>query len=185
MTTVLRAIKPDLPCDTHPRYTAVLTKLFSTSSDVAPLVARVSLGLIMFPHGAQHALGWYGGYGFGGTLEWMTQTLGFPAPFAALAIATELIAPFALVLGFGGRLAALGISGLMLGAASTHASNGFFMNWFGTLPAGAEGYEYHLMALALSIVVILSGSGVLSIDASLASRLTAGRTVRPRTAHAR
>jgi putative oxidoreductase len=158
----------------------MLTKLLSTSPDAAPLVARVSLGLIMFPHGAQHALGWFGGYGFAGTLEWMTGTLGFPAPLAALAIATELVAPFALVLGLGGRLAALGIAGLMLGATSTHLANGFFMNWFGTLPAGSEGFEYHLIALALATVVVLSGSGALSIDAYLARRLGLAGIARPR-----
>jgi len=162
----------------------MLTKLLSTSADVAPAVARASLGLIMFPHGAQHALGWFGGYGFAGTLTWMTETLGFPAPLAALAIATELVAPFALVLGLGGRLAALGIAGLMLGATSTHLPNGFFMNWFGTLPAGAEGFEYHLIALALATVVVLSGSGALSVDAYLAHRLEAARVARPRPAHA-
>jgi putative oxidoreductase len=162
----------------------MLTKLLSTSADVAPTVARASLGLIMFPHGAQHALGWFGGYGFAGTLTWMTDTLGFPAPLAALAIATELVAPFALVLGLGGRLAALGIAGLMLGATSTHLPNGFFMNWFGTLPAGVEGFEYHLIALALATVVVLSGSGALSVDAYLAHRLEAARVARPRPAHA-
>jgi len=101
----------------------------------------------------------------------MTKTLGFPAPLAALAIATELIAPFALLLGLAGRLAALGIIGIMAGAITTHASNGFFMNWFGGLPAGTEGFEYHLLAIGLGIVVALNGSGALSADASLSTRL--------------
>src|ERR671921_98290 len=87
----------------------MLRRLFHTTDDPAPLAARVTLGLVMFPHGAQHALGWFGGYGFSGTLGWMTDTLGFPAPLAALAIVTELVAPFALIFGVGGRLAALGI----------------------------------------------------------------------------
>ena len=156
----------------------LLAPLVETRSDYAPALARVVLGLVMFPHGAQHALGWFGGYGFQGTLHWMTDTIGFPAPLAALAIATELLAPFALVLGLGGRLAALGIAGLMLGAASTHLPNGFFMNWFGTMPAGTEGFEYHLIALALSGVVVLQGSGALSLDRILAGRLD--RTDAPR-----
>lgn len=142
----------------------MLRTLLTTRRDAAPLVARVVLGLVMFPHGAQHALGWFGGYGFHGTLGWMTGTLGFPEPLAALAIVVELVAPFALVLGLGGRLAAAGIIGLMLGAASTHLPNGFFMNWFGTLKPGAEGYEYHLIAMALAGVVAIAGSGALSID---------------------
>ncbi|WP_373047356.1 DoxX family protein [Vulgatibacter sp.] len=147
----------------------MLRRLLSTTNDSGPLIARLVLGFVMFPHGAQHALGWFGGYGFGGTFGWMTETLGFPTPLAALAIVTELIAPIALVLGIGGRYAALGIGGLMLGAASTHVQHGFFMNWFGAMPTGAEGYEYHLLALALSAVVAIKGSGAYSVDGRLFS----------------
>ena len=149
----------------------MLRKLIATNRESAPLVARLVLGLVMFPHGAQHALGWFGGYGFHGTLGWMTGTLGFPAPLAALAIVVELLAPFALVLGLVGRVAAAGIFGLMAVAASTHAPNGFFMNWFGGMKPGTEGYEYHLIALALAAVVAIKGSGVFSIDRLLASRV--------------
>jgi putative oxidoreductase len=101
----------------------------------------------------------------------MTGTLGFPGPLAALALVTELAAPFALLLGLGGRLASLGIVGLMLGAASTHVPNGFFMNWFGTLPAGSEGFEYHILAIALALTVVFAGSGALSVDGLVAQRL--------------
>jgi putative oxidoreductase len=131
---------------------------------------RIALGIIMLPHGAQHALGWFGGYGFSGTLNWMTQDLGFPAPLAALAIVTELLAPIALILGVGSRAAALGVAGIMLGATKTHAANGFFMNWFGSLPAGAEGFEYHLFVLAVAIVVAIQGSGALSVDRWLSTK---------------
>ncbi|HEU6450229.1 MAG TPA: DoxX family protein [Gemmatimonadaceae bacterium] len=142
----------------------MLRSMIATRRGSAPLVARLVLGLVMLPHGTQHALGWFGGYGFHGTLGWMTDTLGFPAPLAAIAIVVELLAPVALVLGLGGRLAAAGIFGLMVGAASTHLPNGFFMNWFGALAPGVEGYEYHLIALALAAVVVIEGSGALSID---------------------
>jgi putative oxidoreductase len=155
------------PSRTLPSAWALLRKLVDTSSDGAAALARLTLGLVMFPHGAQHALGWFGGYGFSGTHVWMTRTLGFPAPLAALAIVVELLAPLALVLGIGGRLAAAGIFGLMLGAASTHLPNGFFMNWFGGLPAGHEGFEYHILVMALSAVVAIKGSGALSIDRRL------------------
>jgi putative oxidoreductase len=142
-------------------------RLLATDGSRASLVARVVLGLVMFPHGAQHALGWFGGYGFSGTHRWMTGTLGFPAPLAALAIIVELLAPFALLAGIGGRLAAGGILGLMLGAASSHRHSGFFMNWFGSLPAGSEGFEYHILAGALALVVMIAGSGALSLDRRL------------------
>jgi putative oxidoreductase len=149
---------------------AIARRLAATTRDAAATIARLALGLIIFPHGAQHALGWFGGYGFSGTHAWMTKTLGFPAPLAALAILTEIVAPFALVLGIGGRLAALGVFGIMLGAASTHWSNGFFMNWFGGLPAGTEGFEYHLLVMALAAVVMVKGSGALSVDLTLGER---------------
>ena len=71
----------------------MLHKLLATANDPAPLIARLMLGFVMFPHGAQHALGWFGGYGFSRTFGWMTETLGFPAPLAAIGIVTELVAP--------------------------------------------------------------------------------------------
>lgn len=149
----------------------MLTRLLDTRDATAPFVARIALAAILFPHGAQHALGWFGGYGFAGTLGWMTGTLGFPAPLAALAIVTELVAPIALLVGLAGRPAALGLAGLMLGALSTHVGNGFFMNWFGQLPAGGEGFEYHLVVIALASVVVLEGSGAFSLDRRLAAAL--------------
>ena len=147
-------------------------KLISTNRDAGALVGRVMLGALLIPHGFQHALGLFGGYGFSGTLGWMTNTLGFPAPLAALAIVTELVAPFALIVGLGGRLAALGLIGLMAGAVSTHVPNGFFMNWFGSLPTAAEGFEYHLVVIGLAAVVGINGSGALSIDRFLTTRFT-------------
>ena len=141
-----------------------MSPVFRTTSSPLPTLARLAVGLILFPHGAQHVLGWFGGYGFHGTLGWMTDTLGFPAVFAVLALITEITAPIALVLGLGGRIAALGVIGLMLGAASTHLANGFFMNWFGALPAGSEGFEYHLLGIALAGIVALGGSGAWSLD---------------------
>jgi putative oxidoreductase len=157
-------------------------KLFATNSDFGALLGRVMLGAVMLPHGLQHAVGMFGGYGFSGTLGWMTNTLGFPAPLAALAIATELVAPFALIFGVGGRLAALGIIGIMAGAASTHAPNGFFMNWFGNLPAGSEGFEYHLVGIALAGIIVVNGSGALSGDRLVTTRWTARTPARTRQA---
>ncbi len=145
-------------------------RILQSSNAPAPLIARLTLALVLFPHGAQHLLGWFGGYGFKGTLGWMTGTAGFPAPLAALAILVEFFAPIALLLGLLGRPAALGIVGLMLGAMSVHVGNGFFMNWFGQLPAGSEGFEYHLIAIALAVTVVLQGSGAWSVDRLLAGR---------------
>jgi putative oxidoreductase len=149
------------------------SRLLRTADNPGPALARLTLAFVFFPHGAQHVLGWLGGYGFHGTLQWMTGTLGFPAPLAVLALITELVAPVALLVGLGGRVAALGLVGLMLGALSTHWSNGFFMNWFGSLPAGQEGYEYHILAMALASTVVLQGSGAWSLDRILGRRAAA------------
>lgn len=145
-------------------------RLIRTDGGFAALTARIVLALVMFPHGAQHVLGWYGGYGFSATLDYMAGTYGFPTPLLALAILTELVAPIALLLGLVGRLAALGIFSVMLVAASTHLEVGFFMNWFGQHAAGSEGYEYHLLAMALSGVLMIAGSGAWSLDEWLTNR---------------
>jgi putative oxidoreductase len=141
-----------------------------TESDGALLVLRVTLAAVLFPHGAQHLLGWFGGYGFAGTHEWMTGTVGIPGVLATLAIVWEFFAPLALFAGAGGRIAALGIIGLMTVAAATHVEHGFFMNWSGTLPAGAEGFEFHLLAIAMAAAIVLRGSGAASVDRILNRR---------------
>ncbi len=144
--------------------------LFQTDAQSGPTVLRLALGAIMLPHGAQHLLGWFGGYGFAGTHVWMTQTLGFPDVLAALAIVTEFLAPLALLVGAASRLAALGIAGIMVGALITHLPNGFFMNWFGRLPAGAEGFEYHLLVLTMAAALVVQGGGALSLDRLITTR---------------
>jgi putative oxidoreductase len=157
--------------DAHPLARAA-HRLIDTKRDPVAALVRVALAVAIFPHGAQHALGLFGGYGFTGTLGWMTGTLGFPRPLAALAIVTELVAPVALLLGAASRLAAAGIIGVMLGAISTHASNGFFMNWFGALPAGGEGFEYHLLVITLCVAVVIAGGGAHSLDRRFTSTAT-------------
>lgn len=156
----------------RPLLARALNKAIATDGDRAATLARLALGLIILPHGLQHALGLLGGYGFSGTLGWMTGTLHFPAPLAALAIITELVAPLLLIAGFAGRVAAAGVVYIMAGAILTHAQAGFFMNWFGTLPAGTEGFEYHLLVVALAAVVAIKGSGASSVD-----RLISGERV--------
>src|SRR6266513_813793 len=104
--------------------------LFKTNDSFVPLIARLALGLVMFPHGAQKALGWFGGYGFSGSMGFFTGQLHIPALFAFLAIAAEFAGSIGLITGFLGRVAAFGIAVNMLVATLTvHAANGFFMNW--------------------------------------------------------
>jgi putative oxidoreductase len=146
----------------------------ATADDRVSLGQRLVLAGIMFPHGAQHALGWFAGYGFSGTYGWMTGMLGIPGPLAALAIVTELVAPLFLVVGLGGRAAAAGLGAILAVAATTHLSNGLFMNWVGA--KAGEGFEYHLLGIALAIGIAVRGSGALSLDRVLFSAGGASRT---------
>jgi putative oxidoreductase len=153
--------------------TSFLDRLLSTDRSHTLLVQRVALGLIMFPHGAQKLLGWFGGYGYAGTMGFFTETMHLPAPLAFLAILAESLGAIGLALGAGTRVAALGIVSVMLGAIfTTHIHVGFFMNWFGGQPG--EGFEYHLLALALAVPLIVRGAGALSVDGFLAERLHSG-----------
>lgn len=144
----------------------MLNAVLQTHEDPAAAIARVTLGLVMFPHGAQHLLGWFGGFGYRGTMDYFAS-LGIPAFLGALAIHTEFFGALALVFGLGGRVAALGILAVMLVAAvRVHLPAGFFMNWLGR--QSGEGFEYHLLAAALALVVIVRGSGAWSLDRLLA-----------------
>ena len=160
MTTCVTTV--DTSFHTERRWS--LSQWLHTDTSLSQTLVRLALAGVLLPHGAQHALGWFGGYGFAGTLQWMTGTLGFPAPLAALGIAVELLGPIALIVGIGSRLAGLALAIFMTAAASTHLPNGFFMNWFGGLPAGHEGFEYHLLAVTLALTVFARGGGAFSID---------------------
>ena len=152
---------------------ALLT-LFKTNDSFIPLIARLTLGIVMFPHGAQKALGWFGGYGFSGTMNFFTGQMHIPALFAFLAIAAEFAGSIGLITGFFSRVSAFGIAVNMLVATLTvHAANGFFMNWFGNQKG--EGFEFQILAVGLSLVVILSGAGKWSVDRLLAGRLDVQR----------
>jgi putative oxidoreductase len=147
--------------------------LFKTNDDVSPLILRVLLAAVMFPHGAQKALGWFGGFGFEGTMEFFTRTMHIPAPLALLAVAAEFLGPVALVLGLGSRIAAFGIGTTISVAALTVAlPNGFFMNWFGNQKG--EGFEYHILMAAIAIAVVIQGGGKWALD-SVIHRYLAGR----------
>jgi putative oxidoreductase len=143
-----------------------LRKLLSTPNDLTLTLVRLVLGIVFFAHGAQKMLGWFGGYGFQGTMGFFTHS-GIPAPLAFLAICAEFFGGLGLIFGLLSRIAAFGIMVNMLVAIATvHRFNGLFMNWFGNQKG--EGYEYHLLAIALCLVVMIKGAGALSIDRALA-----------------
>jgi len=145
----------------------MLRKFLSTDNDPAALVMRLALGLVFFAHGGQKVLGWWGGYGASATIQGFAK-MGLPPVVTVLIMAAELGGGILLILGFLTRLAALGIGCVMAGALFlVHAKVGFFMNWAGTQKG--EGFEYHILALALALVVMLRGSGAASVDRALSS----------------
>ncbi|MDA2919317.1 DoxX family protein [Desulfobacterota bacterium AH_259_B03_O07] len=141
----------------------MLNKFFQTDDDFAILIARIALGIVILPHGLQKLLGMFGGAGFSGTMGFFVQE-GIPSVIAFLIIIGESFGAAGLIIGFLSRLAAFGISLIMLGAIlMVHAPNyGFFMNWFGNKQG--EGFEYHLLALGLGLVVLIKGGGIWSVD---------------------
>jgi putative oxidoreductase len=148
-----------------------LNKFIATSNDPLLTVLRLTLGIVILPHGVQKSLGLFGGYGFSGTMNFFAQTWHISAPFAFAAIMAEFAGGIALILGLGSRLAALAITiNMLVAIAMVHRQYGFFMNWFGTQKG--EGFEFHLLAIAVAIPVILRGSGALSLDRLLTNLLT-------------
>ncbi len=147
----------------------MLKFLAKTSDSFVDTLLRLALAAVFFPHGAQKVLGWFGGFGLSATMAFFTGKMGIPPVLAALDIAAEFLGPIALLFGFLTRIAAFGIFVVMATAvALVHHKLGFFMNWYGQLPAGTEGFEYHILALALAFSVIVRGAGALSVDRSLA-----------------
>ena len=137
--------------------------LFQTNDNFSYWVPRVVLGCVMFPHGAQKLLGWFGGFGFTNSMTYFTQTAGLPWVIAFLIIMGESFGSLGLILGFFTRLSAFGLICIMLGAIITvHIPNGFFMNWFGK--QAGEGFEYHLLVIGISIPLLISGGGKYSVD---------------------
>jgi putative oxidoreductase len=143
----------------------MLKRLMGTNNDVVLTMLRLVLGVVFFAHGAQKMLGWFGGYGVHGTVGFLTH-VGLSTPVAYLVICTEFFGGLGLIFGLLTRIAALGIGGEMVGAIFLiHMPNGFFMNWAGTQKG--EGFEYHLLAIAIAGALLLRGAGAFSLDRAL------------------
>ena len=148
-----------------------MNKIIGTdSNNIFALIARLALGLTIFPHGAQKLLGWFGGYGFNGTMEFFTTQVHLPYIVGLLFILIEFFGSLFLIFGFLTRLSAIGFIGIYIGAIRmVHAANGFFMNW-NSQPGKGEGWEYFIMLFGLAIIVLISGGGKGSIDAAISKK---------------
>src|SRR5579864_9664816 len=144
----------------------VLRKIVNTNNDFVLTILRLVLGVIFLCHGGQKVLGWFGGTTLGVSMNMFTQGMHIPSPFAFLAIMAEFAGGIGLIVGFLGRIAAFGIiSNMVVAVAMVHGKFGLFMNWFGNQQG--EGYEYHLLAIAIGLAILVKGSGALSIDRAL------------------
>lgn len=147
-----------------------MNKVIGTNSNnSAALIARLALGLTIFPHGAQKLLGWFGGYGFTGTMGFFTEQVHLPYIIGFLFILIEFFGSLFLLVGFLTRVSAIGLMVIYTGAIITvHAANGFFMNW--NMAAGkGEGWEYFIMLFGLALISLIWGGGKASVDALILS----------------
>jgi putative oxidoreductase len=158
------------PSNLKEKETAMFQKLMNTSDDYVMTLLRLALGIVFFAHGAQKVLGWFGGFGFQATLGFFTQQMHIPAVLAVLAIAAEFLGGIGLLVGFLGRVAAFGIAtNMVVAVILVHRHFGLFANWFGNQKG--EGYEYHILAIAICLAIMIRGSGALSIDRSASKQL--------------
>lgn len=140
--------------------------IFRSSDHWTGFITRIALGILMLPHGLQKAFGFFGGYGFEGTMGWFTNTMNTPWVLGALVIVIEFLGSLFLIAGLATRLWALAMIPVMLGAIfMVHLPYGWFMNWNGT--AQGEGFEYHIAMIVLSVILVLNGAGRFSVDRKL------------------
>jgi len=139
--------------------------IFNTGSGLAPLPIRLLLAIVLFPHGAQKLVGWFNGYGFGGTMKFFTETVGLPWIIGFLVIIIEFFGPLALVIGFATRLWSVAILVVMTGIIFTTFTDYFFMNWFGNQKT--EGFEFFLLVIGMSLSLVICGAGRLSVDKAI------------------
>ncbi|MEN8374679.1 MAG: DoxX family protein [Gemmatimonadota bacterium] len=152
----------------------LLRRFLVTTDSPAPALLRVPLAAVMFAHGAQKAFGWFGGFGFDGTMGYFTDTLGMPYALGLGTILIEVLGSPALAAGFLTRAWAVGIVAIMVGAVTVggHLDNGFFMNWSGS--QAGEGVELHLLVVSIAVTLLLLGGGRASVDLALARRRPRG-----------
>ena len=148
--------------------------ILKTGKTSAPLFVRLFLSVVLFPHGAQKLLGWFGGYGFEGTMGYFTGTVGLPWIVGFFVILIEFMAPFALLIGLATRIWSIAVFFLFLGIVYTSHADYFFMNWFGNQKS--EGAEYFLLILGMSLSLVISGSGKYSVDRLLMAGKSSGES---------
>ncbi len=148
----------------------MLKKLIRTTPDISVTIARIALGGVIFAHGAQKILGIWGGHGLQAAMDGFNQWFGIPPFMTALVAIAEFFGAIALVIGLFSRFMAASIILVMLGAIYFVVNGHFFMNWYNQ-PQYGEGFEFHILAITLGIIVVIKGSGKYAIDNLIAKKL--------------
>lgn len=147
-----------------------MKQIFLTNKSLQAAIIRLTLGIVILPHGAQKALGMFGGFGFEGTMGFFTNVVHLPYAIGLIVIATEFIGSISIILGFATRVWSSLMICVFIGIIyTTHWGAGFFMDWFGQNPKpNNEGFEFDLLVLGMSISLVRSGAGSYSIDRLIA-----------------
>jgi putative oxidoreductase len=164
MTSLTADRYDDLSASTTRR---AITRLLATDKSSLLTLLRITLGVVMLPHGLQKTMGWFGGYGFTGTMGFFTS-IGIPAFLGFLAIAAETVGSIALITGITTRIAAFGVGMTLLVASTMHKANGFFMNWSGQQKG--EGIEFHILGIAIAVALMIGGAGRFSLDRAITKK---------------
>ena len=141
-----------------------LIKIISTDENIASIFLRISIAVMLFPHGVQKITA------FSDMIDILGNGYGLPGFIAVLVILIEFLAPLIIIIGAGTRLGALLIAIIMLGAIPYHIQNGFFINWFGN--QAGEGYQFHILAVGAALALAVLGGGRFSVDGMLSKKLT-------------
>lgn len=145
----------------------MIKKLLNPSMDRADLILRIALGIVFFAHGSQKIFGWFGGFGWTGTLGYFQQAIGIPPFLAGLSFLAEFVGGVLILLGLLTRPAALAIAVTMLVAGlKVGLPNGFFLDSKGP----NNGIEYVFVLFLLAVYFVIKGSGRISMDSLLSKR---------------
>jgi putative oxidoreductase len=149
----------------------MLKRVVKTDDRVEAPILRVSLGGVMFVHGAAKAVGWFGGPGMEGALRIFDAWWSVPPVLAVPVILIEFLGSAILIVGLLTRPVAVALAATMIGAVViVHWEHGFYIDWFGS--QNGHGYEYHALAIGMAASLAIAGGGRWSIDGWLARRRT-------------
>lgn len=161
MNTALAANELELKTES-----TLFQKIFAVSQSKSMVILRLALGIVFFAHGSQKLLGWFGGYGWAGTVGFFVKSFGIPAPLAELSILVEFFGGLAIILGLLTRSAALALAiNVLVAMFKVHLPNGFFLN-------GANyGIEYVFTLFMIALYLLVKGAGAFSIDKAIYNNL--------------